>query len=270
MIRRLGLCLAAAALLLTLSPPPASSQQQEEELRIARLRQEDAARQAASAVNNDWTMVRTVTGRLEPSEREDVALRLLVSPHRQRVLQYRFSVEHTPTNPFLKTFVRGPEGDIAVSEGRDGWVETSVGIPTRGRSQVYEVVVTRVARNNRRAFNYTIVVEQREVGQEEENTEPPPPPPPPPGLWSRSGSGPTVFSKPVSITRVFIRSTYTGSAENFVVWCRGPGRDDLIVNEIVGTSFGNAGTSGIYLMPSCGTVQIEYSQGVSWFFEERR
>ena len=43
----------------------------------------------------NWTHVRKVSGRLEASEQEDVAVRLTIRPHRERVFQYRFRVEHT-------------------------------------------------------------------------------------------------------------------------------------------------------------------------------
>ena len=119
--------------------------------------------EAQANVSGKWTHVRRGTGSLEVSEQEDVAVRLSIAPHRERVFQYRFRVEHTPSRPFLKTIIRGPDGNVATSEGRDGWVESSVGVPTRGRKS-YQVVLTRVASRNKTAFNYDFVIERREVG----------------------------------------------------------------------------------------------------------
>ena len=110
----------------------------------------------------NWTHVRTASGRLEAFEREDVAVQLSISRHRERVFQYRIRVEHAPASTFLKSIVRNPDGDVATSEGRDGWVETSIGVPTRRRTK-YQFVVTRVASRNRKAVDYDITIERREV-----------------------------------------------------------------------------------------------------------
>ena len=123
----------------------------------------------------NWTHVRTVSGRLEAFEREDVAVRLSISRHRERVFQYRFRVEHAPASPFLKTIVRNSDGDVATSEGRDGWVETSIGVPTRRRTN-YQFVLTRVASRNRKAVDYDITIERREVEKPGASSPPPPPP----------------------------------------------------------------------------------------------
>ena len=168
MKHRLRVFFAAAALAITLATPAIAQQ----DIRESRERQKIAELKANAG---EWTHVRRVTGRLQASELEDVAVRLSIAPHRERVFQYRFRVEHTPERPFLKAVVRSPEGDVAISEGRDGWVEASIGIPTRGRRAAYQVVLTRVASRNRTAFDYEIVIERREVG---EPVEPPPPPPP--------------------------------------------------------------------------------------------
>lgn len=94
-----------------------------------------------------------------------------------------------------------------------------------------------------------------------------------PAGWTRSGTGPDYFTKPASAVRVRITSSYSGSSENFVVWCEGPGGSRaLIVNEIVGTLFDNNGTDGVYRMRTrsepCTKVEVQHSVGVRWSFRQ--
>jgi hypothetical protein len=82
-------------------------------------------------------------------------------------------------------------------------------------------------------------------------------------LWSKSGVGATVFDMPTYVSRVRIAGTYTGTGENFVVWIG----SDLVVNEILGTWWGQTTYSGTFLT-SGGVVQVKYSNGLSWSFTE--
>ena len=83
--------------------------------------------------------------------------------------------------------------------------------------------------------------------------------------WSASGRGPSYFDKPINVARVRIKSRFSGYSGNFVVWCRSPSTD-LIVNELIGTAWGNDGTVGIYRMANCTEVNTE--QTASWTFTQ--
>ena len=83
--------------------------------------------------------------------------------------------------------------------------------------------------------------------------------------WSRSGQGDTVFDMPTYITRIRIGGTYTGYAQNFVVYIAGR----LVVNELMGSGFGQTRFEGTYLT-SGGVVEIVSSSGVYWSFTEVR
>lgn len=83
--------------------------------------------------------------------------------------------------------------------------------------------------------------------------------------FTRSGIGNTVFDLPAGIARIRIIGTYTSSSSNFIV--RIGGR--LVVNELLGSFWGQTRHEGIYLI--VGTiVEITSSSGVSWSFEEVR
>ena len=82
-------------------------------------------------------------------------------------------------------------------------------------------------------------------------------------VWSRSGVGDNVFDMPTYISRVKITGSYTGNSSNFIVYIGG----DLIVNELLGTVWGQTSFSGTYLTTG-GVVEIKYSSGVSWSFTE--
>jgi hypothetical protein len=85
-------------------------------------------------------------------------------------------------------------------------------------------------------------------------------------LWSVAGTGDTVFDMPRTVERVKITGTYTkSSSSNFVVWID----HDLIVNELVGSHWGQVTFSGTYAV-SGGQVEIESSSGVKWTFTEVR
>lgn len=85
--------------------------------------------------------------------------------------------------------------------------------------------------------------------------------------WSRRGTGPDFFRKPASVERVRITSRFSGSAGNFIVRCTAP-RRSLIVNELIGSSFGNDGTTGVYRMANCTDVEVDTEQAASWEFRQ--
>ena len=82
-------------------------------------------------------------------------------------------------------------------------------------------------------------------------------------LWSKNGQGANVFDMPTYVKRVRITGTYNGHGENFVVWIG----NDLVVNEILGTSWGSTTYAGTFLTNG-GVVQVKYSNGLSWTFNE--
>ena len=90
---------------------------------------------------------------------------------------------------------------------------------------------------------------------------------PTPAGWSASGQGPNFFTKPIDAVRVRIRSSFSGNAGNFIVWCRAPSQD-LIVNELIGSGFGNTGTEGVYRMANCTDVEVDTEQNAQWWFTQ--
>ncbi len=89
---------------------------------------------------------------------------------------------------------------------------------------------------------------------------------PPRALWTVTGSGNDVLTKPLAATRLAIAGAFSGRSANFIVWC-GTG---LLVNELLGTSWGPLTYSGTHATPSCTEVRIENSTGVSWTLTEVR
>lgn len=84
-------------------------------------------------------------------------------------------------------------------------------------------------------------------------------------IFSRSGSGDTVFDMPTSVTRIRIQADYGAFSSNFIVHIGG----NHIVNELLGTSWGKTHFDGTYLTTG-GVVEITNSSGVSWSFVEVR
>ena len=82
-------------------------------------------------------------------------------------------------------------------------------------------------------------------------------------IWSRSGAGDMVFDMPTYVKRVRIIGTYNGYSSNFIVWVGG----DLLVNELLGTGWGQTRYDGTHLTTG-GVVEIKHSSGVSWSFTE--
>ena len=85
-------------------------------------------------------------------------------------------------------------------------------------------------------------------------------------LWFQNGAGNFVFDKPASITRLRIAGNFSGAASNFIVWCG----SNLLVNELLGSSFGRLRYEGVHAADGCTQVRVEMSNGVSWTFTEVR
>lgn len=86
-------------------------------------------------------------------------------------------------------------------------------------------------------------------------------------LFTKTGTGDSVFDMPTSVRRIHIVGTYTGYCSNFIVHIG----SQYAVNEIIGTCTIGIGTryDGT-LLTLGGVVSITNSSGVSWSFEEVR
>lgn len=84
--------------------------------------------------------------------------------------------------------------------------------------------------------------------------------------FTRSGVGNTVFDMPTDVARVRIVATYNQNSSNFIVKIGGR----LIVNELMGTAWGQTRYDGTHLTGGGGVVEITNSSGVAWSFEEQR
>ena len=87
--------------------------------------------------------------------------------------------------------------------------------------------------------------------------------------WRHSGQGPESFVKPIDTPRVWLRTSFSGSSVHLSVWCRAP-QENLVVNELLGTSWGNDGTNGIYGMAGCREVEVDTGGGedLQWWFTQ--
>ena len=86
--------------------------------------------------------------------------------------------------------------------------------------------------------------------------------------WSQPGRGAASFVKPADTPRVWVRTSFSGSSAHFSVRCRAP-REQLVVNELLGTSWGNDGTHGNYGMAGCSEVEVDTgSEDVQWSFTQ--
>ena len=86
--------------------------------------------------------------------------------------------------------------------------------------------------------------------------------------WTYSGHGSGFFVLPVDTPRVWVRTAFSGSSAHLSVWCRAP-QESLVVNELLGTSWGNDGTTGIYGMAGCHEVEVDTGgQDVQWWFTQ--
>ena len=87
--------------------------------------------------------------------------------------------------------------------------------------------------------------------------------------WSHSGRGPATFVKPADTPRVWVRTSFSGSSAHLSVRCRAP-QEQLVVNELLGRSWANDGTNGIYGMAGCSEVEVGTgsAEDVQWSFTE--
>ena len=87
--------------------------------------------------------------------------------------------------------------------------------------------------------------------------------------WSESGRGAASLVKPADTPRVWLRTAFLGSSAHLSVWCRAP-REQLVVNELLGSSWGNDGTNGIYGMEGCSEVEVDTgsAEEVGWSFTQ--
>ena len=80
------------------------------------------------------------------------------------------------------------------------------------------------------------------------------------GLFSKTGTGDTVFTIPANVTRLRIQGSYAGVNSNFIVWVG----DSLPVNTTIGTTQSPPAFDGTYLVTGGSTVEIKNSSGVNW------
>ena len=87
--------------------------------------------------------------------------------------------------------------------------------------------------------------------------------------WSHWGRGPASFDMPEDAsTRFWVHTAFSGSSVHFVVRCRAP-QERVVVNELLGTSWGNTGTNGIYGMAGCREVEVDTGgQDLQWWFTQ--
>jgi Carboxypeptidase regulatory-like domain len=87
-------------------------------------------------------------------------------------------------------------------------------------------------------------------------------------LFSRGGSGNTVFDMPTSVSRIRVIADFGGYCQNFVVFIGGR----LIANEILGSC--SVATTGRHYdaiaLTTGGVTEIKDSSGVAWSFTEVR
>lgn len=84
-------------------------------------------------------------------------------------------------------------------------------------------------------------------------------------LFTRSGTGDTVFDMPLSVGRIKITGRYTANSSNFIVHIGG----NHVVNELLGTFWSSTTFEGTYVTTG-GVVEILSSSGVQWSFTEVR
>ena len=84
-------------------------------------------------------------------------------------------------------------------------------------------------------------------------------------LFSRAGTGDTVFDMPTTVSRIRITGSFNGNSSNFIVHIGGRG----VVNELLGTFWGPLTFDGTYVTVG-GVTEILNSSGVSWTFTEVR
>ena len=87
----------------------------------------------------------------------------------------------------------------------------------------------------------------------------------PSAVFTKSGSGDTVFDLPTRVTRIRIEGTFAGRSSNFIVRIGG---NNTVVNEVLGTANQRTGFVGTFAIAGGGTVEITRSSGVVWAFTE--
>ena len=87
--------------------------------------------------------------------------------------------------------------------------------------------------------------------------------------WSHWGRGSASFDMPEEASaRFWVHTAFSGSSAHFVVRCRAP-QERVVVNELLGTSWGNTGTNGIYGMAGCLEVEVDTGgQDLQWWFTQ--
>ena len=87
--------------------------------------------------------------------------------------------------------------------------------------------------------------------------------------WSHWGWGPASFDMPADASaRFWVHTAFSGSSAHFVVRCRAP-QERVVVNELLGASWGNTGTNGIYGMAGCREVEVDTGgQDLQWWFTQ--
>ena len=87
--------------------------------------------------------------------------------------------------------------------------------------------------------------------------------------WSYWGRGSASFHLPVDASaRLWVHTAFSGSSVHFVVRCLAP-QQSVVVNELLGTSWGNNGTNGIYGMAGCREVEVDTGgRDLQWWFTQ--
>ena len=97
--------------------------------------------------------------------------------------------------------------------------------------------------------------------------------------WSATGTGPRIIDLPTSVTQIRIEGEYTGSSQNFVVWCGADSYGDaggLLVNTILGTFSGSTRYAGVHAArrdynnqgDPCRQLEVVYSERLRWTITE--
>ena len=92
------------------------------------------------------------------------------------------------------------------------------------------------------------------------------PVPPSSATLALSGTGDQVFYLPARNSVYRIQASYPSTSQNFIVYAN----DNLVVNEIIGTSNKPPSYDGIVSMPASARVEIRGSVGVIWNLAEMR
>lgn len=88
----------------------------------------------------------------------------------------------------------------------------------------------------------------------------------PAAMFTKTGTGDTVFLLPARPAKYRIRGSFPGASSTFVVWVG----SDLVVNTLVGTSWSPSAYDGTFSLVAAGGAQVNItgSNGVAWSFVE--